>query len=318
MSQFFNNLPHSKEMCFICHETENVHKVCDKCTFSTCPECILPLMDNDRMAMTCTQCAQPFEYSFLSHYIFNRSPLDDKLIKKYFDKLEWPLVCKYSKLSTNMLKKYKNHVDWKVASRYQELGPKDIDLFHPYIHFDEFNNNAYFIRNKHLKYDMDKKLFNGSINLPQPLGHYFHRTVFSLPPEEQFKNVEIWKAVEPYLSFIALSLVRVLTIEFIETFKQKLDWQRLSCTYPLTKTFLVQFEDFIDWNYVSINRSWSTDLVVEYQRKIDMHLFFEHGIGKKLVQMATSPSVKIEIVDRNGILTEKSVDTILNSIDENE
>lgn len=232
----------------------------------------------------------------------SKKNLSKKVIKKYGHKLDWHLVSRFSELDVELVEMFKDKIDWYVFSKYQNLSAKMIDKYHPYLHFDGVYQNEHVLRNMPA-FQPNNMLFNSSKDLPQPLGHWFYRTVLSLPFRKQFDNIQPWIAMEPYLSFISLSGCTYLSIEMMEHYEDRLCWDRICQRVELSEAFLERFKHKLIWMHLSVNRNWKMELLEKHFSKIDKHVFLLYGLGsvvlaKRGINVLEVRDVK---VDKNGI-----------------
>lgn len=278
--KLFEQLQPSKEDCFICYEKVATKQICDGCRFSLCETCFDEYLGHYE---TCTVCQADLDPVIMTFVRMSKRPLNKRTIKTHADRLNWKFVSRYSNLDEELVELYKDKIDWRIFSEFQHMNADLMNKYHSYLYYDQVFRNEYIVMNQ-IQYDAHDKIFNSSKDLPQPLGHWFYHTVLSLPDEDQFKVIEPWIAVEPYLAFNALSGCEDLTLEWIDCFKEKLIWPHICCQCRVTSEFLERFKDLLIWEALSVNKNWPKKLLIEHFDKIDKKMFMNLGEGRLLIE----------------------------------
>ena len=71
-----------------------------------------------------------------------------------------------------------------------------------------------------------------------------------------------------YDNWARLSLCESLTEDFIQEFKDKVDWFSISRYPHLSEDFIRKFADKVDWYYISAYQSLSEDFIREFQDRV--------------------------------------------------
>ncbi len=294
----FSKMLISDTQCLFCYDTNDVRRVCEKCTFSACYECVLSYFGQYRDETTCPQCREHFCYQTgdVLPFVVSCNPSEHimPLLLKT-ETLVWPLFLKCNLLSEASLYDNIRHFDWKIVSKVQPMSPK---------FYDEYWQKCY----------PDEMIYN--TNLPRSLGEYkirpFNNIESASTNEREMASrvlasetmseveIDICKKLYPFVAWHLLSRCCILTIEFVREFSKELDWVHLSRNIVLSDLFLDCFQDKIDWDTVLLNKSWTKELVDKYDDKIDWPKFLSDGIGKKFKPCTCGHNLDIFFLTRDS------------------
>lgn len=71
---------------------------------------------------------------------------------------------------------------------------------------------------------------------------------------------------------------RKLSEDFIEEYKDKLDWGLLSSYQILSDSFIEKYKDLISWNYVSCSQTPSKEFLLRHKDKLSWDLVSSHQV----------------------------------------
>jgi len=79
---------------------------------------------------------------------------------------------------------------------------------------------------------------------------------------EEFKDKVDWNLISCY---------QKLSEDFIREFKDKVDWLNISERQKLSENFVREFKNFVNWKYISFSQKLSEYFIREFQDKVDWY-----------------------------------------------
>jgi len=64
-----------------------------------------------------------------------------------------------------------------------------------------------------------------------------------------------------------------LSEQFIEKYKDKVDWNRISECQELSEKFIEKYKDKVNWYYISKHQKLSTEFIIKHMDKITEYIF---------------------------------------------
>lgn len=158
---------------------------------------------------------------------------DEELEKVFWKKKETIKFYKEYKVSDALLEKYDTYIDWESLLAHQTLTDEQIEKY-----YDEYNIESYM-------------LSTYPFLSPALLEKYKDDLDWSLI--SNYQNIELFlkPQYEEYIEWDTLSYRSdELTLEQIEAFKHKWNWQYITTKKDISLAFISQYKDYVDWELI--------------------------------------------------------------------
>lgn len=107
------------------------------------------------------------------------------------------------------------------------------------------------------------------INIKLKYEQYFSMT------DQEWKNIDFYLSTLPIRSVIIYGLNNpIIQYEFLNLFKQKIDWTHLSQYIRIPANLLLSYKEFVDWDMITICQPLTITIISKLQNYINWSLLW--------------------------------------------
>ena len=171
--------------------------------------------------------------------------LNQEILYKYHKKLKWKIIFEKQNLSEQLIRKYKykvNH-DLSIIIKYQNVSEKFLIDYNSKVGHNEV---IYLLEN----YKLSENYLNFIINSSKSWWDCYE---FMYDKENAFNKI---------------SRYQILSENFIEKYKNNLNWKFITIYQKLSEKFIEKYNKNINWDFVSIRQKISPSFLKKYNKNI--------------------------------------------------
>ena len=185
--------------------------------------------------------------------------------KDYWGKTWWREICAYQKLPESFIREYEDYVDWLAVFKYQNVS---VDFAR------EFKDRANWVT---ISYPASPNHLNEQFVDKYKDFLYWTQICDCVELSEQFMREH-----ERYLDWNRVSVQQKMSEQFIEDYKNKLDWGGMASWYRRNKTveWIDRWKDYLNWHVLTIDYHWNMETLKKFRDRINFKTLMERHMGR--------------------------------------
>lgn len=218
----------------------------------------------------------------------SRKDLSINFMTKYKDNLNWSIICYKNDIPNYYYKHFVDKLDWKEICKRQQLTSSFIKKYEKYMNWDLVATRGYinddifteFFEELYCSMKFNKIFINSNTTISANI----------ISQYEYYYDNDIWNSI---------SIYKNLDDEFINKYKDKLNWKLLSNSFKFTETQIIKYKKYIKWNDLSTSKImyYSSDFIKKEilpnitNSMFIVSLFDCNNINENELNSVTMPSV---------------------------
>ena len=191
-------------------------------------------------------------------YISMYQKLHEHFIEKFADKVNWMAICEYQDISEEFISEHADRINWKTISTHRELS-------------DEFiinNLDKLYLAQVVRKNTLSGETMEAILAHPRCDEETIDAIVITQQPTSEFIEQSIIpRFTETYDAWAWISAFPSLTEDFIDTYADKLDWEKISRCQKLSEKFIEDHIDLVHWDEIVKHQVLSPEFIIAHKNK---------------------------------------------------